>query len=180
MQVGRETLVTFAKGTSVSVEKSRMDIDSLLSKHGAGQRGVLCDDEGGVARLLFTMAGRQIRLEVPLPRPSEFAKRAKGERNYWRSLTPAEQRSRWEQACRERWRLVLLFLRAKLENIALGVSTVEREFLADVTLANGQTVYQALQGAIAESYETGRMPRQLGPAASSDIVDAEIVDGGSR
>ena len=60
----------FAQGTSVGVEKSRAEIDRILSKVGATQRAVGHDDE---------------------------------------------QDKMWEQACRERWRVLTLLLKAKLE-----------------------------------------------------------------
>jgi hypothetical protein len=65
--------MTFAADTKVPVEKSRAEIDALLSKHGATQRGFMADEEACVARVFFTLQKRQIRLEVPLPKPDERA-----------------------------------------------------------------------------------------------------------
>ena len=49
-------------------------------------------------------------------------------------------------------------------SIALGLSTVEREFLADVYLPDGRTVHQALQDGLSEMYKSGTLPPLLGPA----------------
>lgn len=57
-----------------------------------------------------------------------------------------ERRREWEQACRAKWRALLLIVKAKLEAVAQGISTVEREFLADVVTINGQTVQQLYGG----------------------------------
>lgn len=99
---------------------------------------------------MFVMKSAQYRLEVPLPKPKEYA-------------TPAK----WEQSCRERWRAVVLLVKAKLELARLGVSTVEREFLADLVLPDGQTLHTAMRGPIADALANGRMPRLLLPGGST-------------
>jgi len=51
--------MTYAAGTSVSVEKSKAALDALLRKHGAGQRVFGDDDVNGKAYVVFALAGRQ-------------------------------------------------------------------------------------------------------------------------
>jgi hypothetical protein len=150
----------FAQGTTVPVEKTRAEIERLLGHHGASQLGLMSDTERGIALVLFTVGGRQVRLRVPLPRLAEFA--GEGRRDSAKDL----QERRWEQASRERWRAVLLVCKAKLELVELGLSTVEREFLADIALPNGQTVGEFMRPQLAEAYDNGRMPPLL-PGAGS-------------
>lgn len=171
--------MTYAAGTSVSVEKSKFELDTLLKKHGASQRAFADDDTGGRAVVVFTLSGRQYRLEVPLPRRDDFKPRTYGDGG---KLLPKEQRvdeprgwrawgatsrdawvqSRYEQATRERWRAVLLLVKAKLEIVALGLSSVEKEFLADLVLSDGRRVHDALKAPIESMYATGKMPPLLG------------------
>jgi hypothetical protein len=47
----------YAEGTTVPVEKSRADIERLLSRHGADQLGLISDTERGIAFVLFTIVG---------------------------------------------------------------------------------------------------------------------------
>jgi hypothetical protein len=149
----------YASGTTVPVEKTRMELDRLLQKHGAIQRGILSDDEGGRATVLFALADRKVELQVPLPKPSEFAVGVvRGRKS---KLAPEQQRKLWEQACRQRWRCMLLIVRAKLELIELKMSTVEREFLADIVLPGGKHVSSVMTRVLEEAYRTGKMP-QLG------------------
>ncbi len=145
----------YAAGTEVPVEKSRAEIERLLSRHGAAQLGIVSDAEQGLAVVLFTIAGRQVRLRVPLPRLQEV--RAACRQGEFRG----DPVSRWEQLSRERWRAVLLLVRAKLELVELGISTIEREFLADIALPNGQTVGEHLRPQLEEAYRSGRMPPLL-------------------
>jgi len=134
----------YAEGTGVPVERSKAELERLLTRHGASQRGIMEDDAIGRAIVMFTLEGRQYRIDVPLPTRKEFP----------------EQRRR-EQRTRERWRALILMVKAKLELCALGVSTVEREFLADLVLPDGQRLHAALINGIRKAYETGSMPPLL-------------------
>ncbi len=96
-----------------------------------------------------------------MPRPDErrFLRDGRGVTRSRDAVSKAH-----DQACRERWRQLVLLVKAKLEAIALGLSTVEREFLADVYLPDGRTVHQALQDGLVEMYKSGTLPPMLGPA----------------
>jgi hypothetical protein len=62
---------------------------------------------------------------------------------------------------RRRWRAMLLVIKAKLEIVATGSSSFEREFLADILLPDGSTVGDVAVKQIADSYKTGGMPKSL-------------------
>lgn len=85
-------------------------------------------------------AERRIRLEVPMPHESEVGTKAKA-----------------EAATRQRWRALVLVLKAKLEAVASGISTLEAEFLANVVMANGMTIGQAIMPRLTEAAATGRL-----------------------
>lgn len=156
--------MTYASGTSVPVERSRAEIDRVLSKHGATSRGVMCDDLEGQAIVAFALSGRHYSIHVPLPRYDAFEMKKLPTRAFPTKRTPEQQRAAYEQACRERWRGVVLLLKAKLELVAMGVSTVEKEFLADLVLPGGGRLHDELGPAIADAYSTGR---RLLPAAAN-------------
>lgn len=159
----------FAADTEVSVEKSRAELEGLLAKHGATQRATYTDDERGLASVGFRIADRMVRLEVHCPTRESFRPKT------WRDSPPAprgawrwseSERNAWltkqaEQGARTAWRRLLLVVKAKLELIADGGSTFEREFLADILLADGRTVHQFLAEQLDETYRTGTMPKLL-------------------
>lgn len=125
----------YASGTTVSVEKTR-----ALGQTAAS------------ANVLFSLGGLQYRLEVPLP--SAAPEKGDEPRGWWGWGT--SQREAWivkesAQLHRERWRSLLLLLKAKLEAVRCGVSTVQKEFLADLILQDGHTVEQALSARIHEA-----------------------------
>jgi hypothetical protein len=153
-------MATYAEGTSVPVEKSRAELEGLLAKAGAAQYGVFTDAEQGHAVVAFTIGprgkpeqARQYRVRLPLPKIGDFKPG-----RLRRSPPPEKQ---WEQACRERWRALALCVKAKLVLIDLGVSSFEREFLADLVLVDGRTVHTAIANGVAESYLTGHSPALL-------------------
>ena len=99
----------------------------------------------GLAMVAFKIGGLQYRLEIPMPvravNPTVFPRGwgvwGQNERTTW-------LQRQWEQGCRERWRMVVLLTKAKLEAVKLGLSTVEKEFMPSLVLEDGRTVYQAM------------------------------------
>jgi hypothetical protein len=174
--------MSFAEGTSVSVEKTKAELERLLVKHGAKQYGTAHDDANGTAIVYFAMAGRHIRLQIPIPALDEFPdpkkhdwqQKNKPMPRTWHRMGEAGRaawvRAQWEQACRTRWRCMLLIVKAKLELIAMKLSDVEREFLADITLPDGRSVAELFKPYLDNAYLEGKMPPLLGPAGG--VVDA--------
>lgn len=149
--------MSFAESTTVPLERSKLELDRMLQKHGATQRGLAHDDDNGFAIVFFSLAGRQIRLQIPLPKVENF--RLDHNR---RPRTREAMIAKWEQACRTRFRAIVLITKAKLELIEMGLSSVDREFLADITLPDGRSVAEFLKGGLDEAYLSGRMPPMLG------------------
>jgi hypothetical protein len=108
---------------------------------------------------MFTLSGRHIKFILPLPDPES--------RDF--THTPSEGRPRtrenaeraWEQACRQRWRALALVIKAKLEAVSAGITTVEDEFLAHTILPDGRTMGEWAKPQIAEAYRIGAMPEHL-------------------
>jgi hypothetical protein len=150
----------YADETEVPAEKTRAELDGLLQRNGATQRATYIDDASGTAAIGFTLGGRMMRLEVKIARASSTDAPA----NRGGVTIEAWVRNRNAQAERSAWRRLLLVVKAKLELIADGGSTVEREFLADILLPDGRTVHQMLAAPLGEAYATGQIPtRLLGP-----------------
>jgi hypothetical protein len=96
----------------------------------------------------FRLHDRVVRFVIALPDPKKLGT---GEK-----LAKAE---------RQRWRALLLVIKAKLESCENAIETFENAFLAQIVMPNDQTVAQIIAPQIAESYQSGRMPRALGPAS---------------
>ncbi len=158
--------MTFAKNTNVQISKSKTELEALLIRYKASQRVFGTDDTTGSAFVVFTLGAdenaRQVRLKIPLPPLSAFATKMRKGASFSRTQTPQQQAKAWDQACRERWRAIVLVTKAKLELIQMGASTVEREFLADIRMTNGKTVGEQLEKLLADSNRNGPPPLLLG------------------
>lgn len=89
--------MAYAKGTTVSVARSKEEIERVLARYGADSFGYAT--EGNRALITFSMESRRIRMFLVLFEFEDF------------ELTPTRlkrtaqaQRRAYEQGCRERWR----------------------------------------------------------------------------
>lgn len=128
----------YAERTSVPIDRSRAEIERVLARYSASGFGYAWDratkGSGKVverALLTFVLRGRRIQLDVEMP------------------PEPAEQR--------QRWRAMLLVIKAKLEAVASGISTLEAEFLANVVMKDGRTIGAAILPRLTEACDTGRL-----------------------
>lgn len=149
---------TFAKDTTVSVEKSRAEIEKLITRYGATSTAFM--NGPGRAMILFEAKGRRIMFELPLPDRDEKRFKFDGRSSLRSSdkITAA-----WEQACRQSWRALALVIKAKLEAVETGITSFEDEFLAHIVMPDGQTVATHIKPRIAEAYAGGTMLALMPP-----------------
>jgi hypothetical protein len=130
----------FAADTKVPAFQSRADIEKMLAAHRCSQYGTAIDYTLNTARVQFRAYDRVVRFVISLPK--------RDMRNF-------------DQLERQRWRQLLLVIKAKLEAVENQIATFEEEFLAHVVLPNDQTVGPILAPMIAAAYQTGHMPEAL-------------------
>lgn len=164
----------YAQRTSVPLDRSRVEVERTLVRYGAtgfayswerreqatppAAHGSYCPGRDGkpcthgcpktitreVVIIAFLMqaagATRRVQLEVPMPHEREVGTKARA-----------------EAATRQRWRALVLVLKAKLEAVASGISTLEAEFLANVVMNDGRTIGAAILPRLTEACDTGRL-----------------------
>lgn len=152
--------MTFAKGTEVSVTKSRAEIERLIERYGATSTAFM--NAPGRAIVCFEASGRRIMFELKLPsiEDKRFQRDGRGS-----TRTPEKRHEVWEQACREKWRALALVIKAKLEAVEAGITTFEDEFLAHIVMPDGQTVATHIKPRIAEAYQGNTMLALMPPSA---------------
>lgn len=138
---------TYAARTAVPPTRSRDEIERTLRRYGADQ--FLYGSDVERAMIGFRLDGLMIRLLIPMPTRRDFSSQAK-----------------LDQAERQRWRALSLVVKAKLEAVDVGISTLEQEFLAGVLLPDGSTVGEWIRPQIEAAYEGGGMPALM-PAAGA-------------
>ena len=147
----------YAENTTVPIERSRSEIETVLKKYGAEQFMYFSEERRAV--LAFRLKGCNIQLSVMMPRLDEIPARIG--RGYGRLLTAQKREERREQMARQRWRALVLYVKAKLEFIENELSTVEQEFMAQMMLPSGETVADWLLPQIETARKIGVMPRLL-------------------
>lgn len=163
----------YAERTTVPADRSRAEIERILSRYGADTFGYV--NQRNRVTIMFEVHGRRVRFDLPLPSPDDPEFRLTPTRKR-RSDTEAERA--YEQAIRQRWRALSLVIKAKLEAIETGLVTFEEEFLAHLVLPAGSTVGQWLGPQIARVYDTGQMPPML-PGVDDDVLElgtGDVID----
>lgn len=147
----------FAANTTVSVEKSRSEIERTLERYGADQFSYGRDGTRGMSMIQFRANERVIRFVLTLPSREleEFQYSSRGKRSDDTAL------KLWEQSCRQRWRALALCIKAKLEAVESDISEFEDEFLAHIVLPDGKTAGEFLRPQIEQAYSNGSMPSLL-------------------
>lgn len=148
--------MTYAAATSVPVERSRAEIERILTRYGATRFASGWDERG--ALIGFVAKDRRVRFHLPLPSRSEKRFTHQKPRSPYsdpQRRTEQAALAAWEQECRSRWRSLVLSIKAKLEAVESGIETFEEAFLAHVVMPDGRTVAQSILPAIADSYAQG-------------------------
>jgi hypothetical protein len=144
----------YAQGTEVPSDRSRAEIERMVQRFGADQfvSGWERDNRSMVG---FRIHNRMVRILLPMPSRDDpmIALTPSGRR---RSASQIEDEYAREQ--RRRWRSLVLVIKAKLAAVEDGISTIEREFLADVVLPNGTTLGEWAAPQIDHAYASAEMP----------------------
>ena len=137
----------YAEGTAVSVNASQGEIAGILMAHGVRKQGWMSSPEGD--ELMFELGGHSFRFRILKPTLTEI---------YQLYPNARDSNAKLDAEWRRRWRANVLLLKAKLEFIDSGDTTLERELLPYMLTAGGQTV--------AELVVAGKLPMLAARATS--------------
>ena len=130
----------YAHDTSVPVERSRAEIESVVLKYGAKKFATGYDETA--ATILFEAGGRRVRFRLPFPdvNAEQFQYTKHSARHHRKRVSPSVAKTNYEKEVRRRWRCLNLAVKAKLEAVETGIATFEEEFLAYIVMPDGKTV----------------------------------------
>ncbi len=152
------TATRYAENTSVSIAKSREEIERLLKRYKG--TGFLYGEQGDRAMIAFELEGRRYRMELRYP-PAHSMK-LPGLNQYTKHRSDRElQEASLEKEKQRLWRGLALLVKGKLEAVASGIRTLEEELLSDMVLPNNETVGAWLAPQLKEVYQSGNMPAFL-------------------
>jgi hypothetical protein len=150
----------YAQQTEVTSDKSRSEIERTLARYGARKFVYGWDD--GRAMVQFEAHDRRIRFILPLPTIEDVKHTPSGRVRSARTW-PAMR----DQATRQRWRALLLCIKAKLESVDSGIEEFDEAFMAQIVLPNGATVGDQIKPEIGSAYAGGRFSPFLLPAGGA-------------
>ncbi len=148
----------YAAATDVSPERSKLEIEQILSKYGASS--FASGWQGNTAAIIFEAHGRRVKFVLPFP-TLEDREVTHRKHDGWQGPTADQKNQRLAQEVRRRWRCLVLAIKAKLEVVESGIATFEEEFLAHIVLPNGEPVGSWMGPQIQKAYETAQMPSLL-------------------
>jgi hypothetical protein len=126
--------VAYAEKTRVPVEQSRTEIERLLGKYKATSVAVYTSVDH--AAIAFEMRDRRIMFRLGMPKGDD---------------------QRAAQSRRQKWRALLLAIKAKLTSVEDGIETFEDAFLAHIVMPDGSTVAEHVRPRIASAYREQKM-----------------------
>ena len=136
----------FAERTTVSVEKTRAQIESLVRKAGASEFS--SGYTAGEAGFSFVLKARRVSFSVPRPSKDDkkiCARALALSRNRYAAPDGPRLAKAIEEEERRLWRCLLLAMKAKLEIVASGIATFDEEFLSHIVTDNGMTILERIK-----------------------------------
>ena len=164
---------TFAEDTTVSVEKTKAEIETTLRKYGADQYVPGSDWAAGKYFIQFRYRGYFIRftIEIAPATSSKFHRTPTG-----RPRTQSQRLEAHAQHERSMWRKLLLVLKARLEAVDAGVESFEEAFLPHILAPDNATVGDHIIPKLKEIYATGRMPTDLlGLPYKPEVTETQVT-----
>jgi hypothetical protein len=116
-------------------------------------------------QISFRIRNTDVRMTMEMPKHQAFYRSKTG-----KPRSESAYMTAWEQACRAKWRVLTLAIKAKLALIDEGISTVEREFLADVVTTTGTTVGEEVIPVI-ERMQRGALMIDAHAGRDDDVID---------
>lgn len=145
----------YAQHTTVSSERSKAEIERLLTRYGATSFAAGWQNDQAVIQ--FHMQERRIKFILPLPSKTDrqFTHSKRGARK------DEEVYKLWEKSTRQRWRALALVVKAKLEAVETHIASFEDEFMAHIVMPDGRTVSEHALPMIAAAYKSGKVQALL-------------------
>jgi hypothetical protein len=166
----------YAAETTVPSEKSKAEIEATLIRYKASAFTSGWDEEQGAAFIAFRINRLPIKFILPIPPRDAKRFQYRTVRKQSVRATEAQAERAWDQEVRQRWRALLLVVKAKLEAVECNISTIEHEFLAHIVLPGDVTLGEWLdKSGHFEAIRGGQNPLAL-PPRRGDVIEGEVIN----
>lgn len=156
--------------TEVSIEQTQAEINRLLRTYGIVDTQWTTAWSIGKVSLRFITegkGGKKVAFEISPPSFSRERRSWNAKRGCMEKITAPN----WPQSLR----MLLYYLKAKLEAVAYGLTEVEQEFLAEMVVLDAAGRETTVGKMVAPAIEGGRinLPQLDPPRPASEPIDAE-------
>src|SRR5262245_15611240 len=139
-------MTRYAAHTVVPVEKSRLEIERILTRYGATRFGNM--SSATEVTIYFEVKGRQLQWTIPMPPEPKYASHANNVKR--------------DQEIRRRWRVLIITMKALLEAVDSKLMTFDEAFLAHVVMpGTGRTLGAAIVPRLDRLYQGLSLPALL-------------------
>ena len=146
----------YAQNTEVAWETTRLEIERTLGRYRCTKFGYMTAERSALIAFVYRKTPYRLELPMPDPKSKEIVYKPNGTQR-----TDQQRLKEYQQEVRRRWRVLLLLVKAKLEAVEIGNTTMEREFLADLVLPGGRTVGAWASEQLGPAIEAGQMPANI-------------------
>ena len=143
-------MTRYAANTTVTVEKSRNEIERTMTRFGATSVAFLRDDETRMVIIGFKKDGRAYRFNLPLPNREDFLSYKRKNAYSVTKRTPEQTTKAVEQEERRLFRSLANYIKAVLDAIDSGITNADQALLPHLILPSGQTVSETAQHQLAD------------------------------
>ena len=140
----------YARNTSVSRDRSRIEIERMVLKYGADEFGTLIKQNEALVGFKY----KNIRVEMAIPLPDKTDKRFSTSPSGRNRRSDTQAFIEWEKEVRRRWRSLCLVIKALLVGVDDGVLTFEQAFMPYIVIG-GRTIGQRFLPQITKALESG-------------------------
>lgn len=146
---------TYAKGSIVSPDRTREELNKILKKYGAKGFGFWDKEEHAI--VAFELRERKYRFVISFEEIARFRLSPAG-----KLRTKIQQKTAHEQHIRERWRAILAVVKGKLIAVDASIETFEEAFLRYLVMpGTNQTIGEVIEPQLEEAYRSGVLPPML-------------------
>ena len=137
------TLGRYAASTSVPVERSRAEVERVVTKYGATKFGTMSEETK--VTIYFEVKDRQVQWSIPIPPKAKY----RYDKDH-------------EQEVRRRWRVLVITVKAMLEAVESTLLTFDQAFLPHIVIpGTARTIGETLVPKLPALYAGQSLPALL-------------------
>lgn len=147
----------YAKRTTVSVSKSVDELKKLVRIYGGSNFAYVESEE--MAAIAFKISNRSIKFKLDF--------RSQNDRRYTHTESKGKERTQkaayelWELDCRQKWRVLVLLVKATFEAVYTDLMDFDAAFMSAIVTNSGKTIAEQILPQLEKVISTGKMPLMI-------------------